>query len=277
MERNERLESGEKLFVIGMVVGFVVEVAYATASVIDRTLDGFLLGVIGALVMLRLANWLYTGNNTALKCMLGWAGLQIVLAVGALLILSAATGRDNPASRFGYSISWVPFGKLAAYVIVAGLLVSPSVRAFLFLKAGGDLAEIKDKAPLAPSGTTLPLTAEQSQIVARLANLLGWASLVLIVVGALRTYFGWTLAHADVAQAADWIKGGPMLAEGILLLLVGVLLLGPAGAFDFLKTKSTDTTYLMNALDQLSSLYQKQLVLTALVAAGVLAAIVARL
>jgi hypothetical protein len=272
MERNERVESGEKLFVIGMALSFVTEVAYAVASVLEATWGGFFLGLIGAVFILYLANWLYTGSNTALKWMLGWAGLQVLLAIIAWAIVAATPGRTNAATLLGYGISWVPFGRLAAYAILGAILLSPSIRVFLFFKAGAEItAVVKEKAELAPSGTPLPLTAEQTQVVAGLANLLGWASLVLIVVGVLRAYFGWNL------MTGDWIKGVPPLLEGIVMLLVGILLIGPAGAFDFLKTKGTDTTYLMKALEQLKSLYQRQLLLTALVLVGVLVALIPRL
>src|SRR5262249_15877601 len=119
MQRNERVESGEKLFVIGMVICFVTEVAYPTANLIESFLDGFLLGVVGSLVVLRLANWLYTGNSTAYILVLGWAGLQIIVALGVLVMISTGFGRESPSHLLGYGISWVPYGKLAAYVITA--------------------------------------------------------------------------------------------------------------------------------------------------------------
>src|SRR5262245_7204924 len=181
MERNERVESGEKFFVIGMVVSFVTEVAYTTASVLEGAWGGFFLGLISALVVLRLANWLYTGNNAALKWMLGWTALQLVLALAGWALLSATSGRDSMAHALGYSISWVPIGKLAAYAILGAILMSPNVRAFLFLKGGGELTEIKEKTPPTLTGKTFPLSPTESQTVANLANLLSWASMALIV------------------------------------------------------------------------------------------------
>ena len=77
--------------------------------------------------------------------MLGWTGLQIVLALGALAMLYAAAGRQGPATWLGYGISWVPLGKLAAYVILGGILFTPSVRAFLYLKGGGELSKNKPR------------------------------------------------------------------------------------------------------------------------------------
>lgn len=271
MERNERVESGEKLFVIGMVVSFVTEVAYTTASVLEGAWGGFFLGLIGALIVLRLANWLYTGNNAALKWMLGWAVLQLILAVAAWALLRVTSGRDIVAHTLGYGISWVPFGKLAAYAILGAILMSPSVRAFFFLQGGGELAEIKEKTLASLTGKTLPLSPAESQTVANLAKLLRWTSWTLIGVGVLRLILGLKLLEPD------WIKAAPALMEGLVMLLVGALLLGPSGAFDFLKTKSTDTTYLMSALEQLGSLYQKQGVLLALVAVVVVGAFVVRL
>ncbi|MBI3410480.1 MAG: hypothetical protein HY040_19245 [Planctomycetes bacterium] len=273
MERNERVESGEKLFVIGMVVSFVTEVAYTTASVLEGVWGGFFLGLIGALIVLRLANWLYTGNNVALKWMLGWTALQLTLALAAWALLSATSGRDSVAHALGYGISWVPLGKLAAYAILGAILMSPSVRAFLFLRGGGELTDIKEKLPPTLTGKTLPLSPAETQTVAGLANLLKWASWSLIAVGVLRLCLGGKL----YSNEPDWIKAAPALVEGFVTLLVGVLLLGPSGAFDFLKTKSTDTTYLMSALEQLGSFYQKQGVLLALVAMVVFGALVIRL
>lgn len=282
MERPEHVETGEKLFVIGLVVSFVIEVAFAAACVLERTWGGFFFGVLGAVVILRLSNGLYAGSASAVKWLLGWTGLQLLLALAAFILSAAAPGRDNPAALLGYGISWVPYGKLAAYVIVGAVFFSASVRAFLFLKAGGALADVKTKSPLAASGASLPLTAEQSQTVATLAGLLRWASIVLIVVGIVRAYFGWTAANAPITGASNeltaiWARALPPLVDGIAMLLVGIVLLGPAGAFDFLKTKSTDTTFLMNALGQLRCLYLTQAALAGLMIVGVVIALVLRL
>jgi hypothetical protein len=282
MEREERLEIGEKIFVSSTMAALVTEAGVGlVGNGLHLTWPGVLFSVISFAVLAGLASQVYRGNRTARQVMLGWVGLQLLLSAGALVILGLSGLPVPELSYVALPTSWLALIKLVVYVgLGAALLRSRDVLTFLAHKRGEEHVHGPTAADLLPepTGVTVPLSEAQEGSLGALALLVQAASLVLLVAGVFRILLGVkeinaALNASKVVEAAV-AAGALTLAEGVLTALIGLFLLAPAGAAQLLRSEGTDTAYVANAADSFKSFFDKQIVLSLALAAVLVGGIV---
>jgi hypothetical protein len=266
--QDERLETGEKSFVIAVVVALATELittSFGLALAFHWT--GLLIGAVSAVLLVYLANWTYTGDRNGFKGLLALAGFEVVVAAVALTSALTGPAATGLAGVLGLPGAGLAACKLAAYLILeATLLFCGPVDEFLAYKRG---EELEAAAPaVQPSGVTVPLTDPEAQSLDRLGTLLRAAGWVLVVVGVLRL-FG--------PAGDDWLARVVSLAEGVVLIAVGLVLQAPASAVDLVRREGADVSYLMYVLGRLKNLFFQQLVLGVVLALVLLGAVIVRL
>lgn len=257
MDRQERLEIGEKLFVFGFLGVLLVEALFTViAHGIAPTWMGLLLGIFATCYIAYLGQQIYAGYKSMMQVARFWAAFMLLLSIIALVALAAGGGQANLAERLGMPVLWMALIKTAAYAALLAIVFVPqSVKDFVVIKSGGEPALAKEEKPLAPSGLTVALAAEHKQAVGKLRAGLVSAGVVLLIAGVLRLLLslGELNAHAT--------RGFLALVEGLLLAGLGGLLMFPARALKLLENNSFDMAYLMNALEQLRAFFQRQVLL----------------
>jgi hypothetical protein len=261
MEREERLEIGEKIFVSSIMVTLVTEagVGLVGNGLQPLTWPGVLYSVLSFAVLAALANWLYKGDPAARRATLAWVGFQVALSALAL-----GVARRLPALNFlAQPTPWLAALKLVVYAgLGAVLLRSRNVQAFLAHKRGEEHVHVPAAGDLAPTptGVTVPLSEAQEQSVGALALLLQAASLVLLAVGVFRVLLG--VQEINDARLGTAVTAGVVtLLEGVVTALLGVFLLVPAGAVQLLRSEGADTAFVVNAAESLKSFFEKQILL----------------
>lgn len=276
MNKEIRLENGEKLFATGFITAAAAEsLVTLVANSVHFTWIGTLFGAIGAILMLLFADWIYRGNRTA-----GTAALVVVLlqlALG-LLALVAALGLVRIPEALGWlalPYAWLAVLKILAYAILLSfLLCSTSVQDFLAVRRGEQVPErhyltstVAEPTALPPSippsGVTIALSEPQTASYGNLPWLLQTAGAVMAVLGLLR------LAYGILALKLAATGGVFLVLDGSITLVLGLLLALPAAAFNLLKSEGPDLAYVMNAVRSLNTYYGLQILLSVILA-GVL-------
>jgi hypothetical protein len=282
MERQERLEIGEKVFVSSVMLGLLTEAGVGlVGNGLHFTWPGVLFSFVSFVALAGLASWLYSGNRTARQATLAWVAFQIMACAAALIAQGIAQGPLPVLSFVALPAPWLAGIKLLAYAVLgAALLRSRDVQAFLAHQRGEEFVAAPNAADLAPTptGVTVPLSDEQAESFGTLALLLQGSALVLMIVGVLRLLLGiqaiTAALDARVVEGAAVTGGVLTAAEGVVTLLLGVFLLLPAGAVQMVRSEGADTAYVANAAESLKSFFAKQLVLSIILAALLLAGIV---
>lgn len=269
-DRQDRLEVGEKSFVIVVVLALATELlttAFGLAIAFHWT--GLLIGGLSAVLLVYLANWTYTGDRAGRKGLLAFAGLEAVLAMAALVSGLSGSGATGAAGVLGLPALGLSACKLAAYLILAATVAACGpVKDFLAFKRGEE-PELTTAVPaVSPSGITVALTDQEVQSLGRLGTLMFAAGLILALVGVLRL-FGPSSDNTMVRLVS--------LGEGIVLVALGLVLLGPASAVELFRREGTDVSYLMHVLGRLRALFLQQIVLGLVLALVLLAAVLVRL
>jgi hypothetical protein len=280
MVRQERVWFGEKLYVTGFVAALVAEALLALVALgTPFPWVGFVTGVIFFVVVLLLANWLYTGNPTARTAAVVWSVAQLAVAAGLLALFLAATDKNVTSSSMRTPTAVLAAFKLVVYAGLLALLLFPrSVRDFLATKRGEEPAE-EVRAPVVaepkkpavmPTGVPLKLADDQTTAVRGLATLIGVSGAVLVVVGILRVAAAYVANRAQPASLPVILAG----VEGAVTVALGLLMALPALAFRLLAEEGNDLAHLLHAFNSLTSLYRKQLILGLILAAALVVGIV---
>jgi len=292
MEKTQRLDVGEKVFVAGFFVTFVAESLVALGSAIHFSWLAAVYGIICCVVVMYLGNWLYTADPKARHAASIWILLQIAVTALALVAFAALPADSEWFNYLPLPGPWLALLKLAAYLYWAwALMVSPTVKDMLFVKAGGDPEKIViPSAPeLVPSGVVVPLTADQISQLGTLASYVRMVGFVFLLVGILavalavhnlpyvtaipRSLRDPSFSDKLVLMLNGWL---PIL-EAVVLFALGSLLLSPAVALRDLKDKGTDLAYVMNAVVTLRDFICKQMIVTAVVMAIVVVNLIVKL
>ncbi len=276
-EIKDRVDLGERLLVTGLMLVLVAESLVATAAMVRLAWLHVLLGIISVGVALYLANWVYSGNKTGRKLLLGWAALQVGLAALALLAFLIAREDEHVMRLFGIA---APTGatalglallKLVAYLFIGTLLLQfISVRDFLSVKAGEEPQPI-DRPTIVPSGTVVAVNDKERKAIGDLGNWMSKAGMVLIAVGIL------ALVVSLQGLTDDPLKATIYLVVGALVLGLGAVMQGPTALVRQLAAESLDLAFLVNAVGQLKALFTKQLAIFGGLAVLCLAAVVLKI
>lgn len=274
---HDYLVTGETLFVTGAVLAFLSDVILTFRSLVLPNWIGLGLGTLFALGTLYIINWLYTGAKEARMPAAIWAGLQIAIAVvGTLLLFNNSLRLDHRLYKIGavlpqaLSVSWEIGGlfKIVAYGLFLYLITQRNPALFFLRHRGGEAVEAPSPTTppedVHPTGTILPLTADQTAKAGILASTLQKAGFALMTAG----FFEAIVGGQRIASAprAGWLT----LGEGVVLLVLGLIALTPVVSVRDIKERGTDTAYIHDALSKLGGLFSKQVFLTlALVALGI--------
>jgi hypothetical protein len=266
---HDHLVTGETLFVAGAVLAFLSDVALTFLSLVNLHWTGVVVGGVFILGTLYIINWLYTGKKEARTPAAIWAIVQIVIAlVGTILLLNLAfrwdyrfydLGATLPANLSIHSYVVGAF-KVAAYGLFLYLVTQRGPALFFLRHRGGEAVEAPSPtAPpedVHPTGTVLPLTAEQTDKANALANTLQCAGFALMAAGFFEAIVGGQRIASN--PRVGWVT----LGEGVIYLALGLLTLGPISSVRNIKDRGADTAYIGDALSKLGGLFNKQLVLT---------------
>jgi len=266
---HDYLVTGETLFVTGAVLAFVSDVALTFRSLVALHWVGLTLGLLFILGTMYIVNWLYTGKKEARTPAAIWAAVQIVVAlIGTVLLMNLdfrwdyrlyPAGRTVPQALSVQSYLLGAF-KVASYGLLL-YLVSQRGPALFFLRyKGGESVEAPSPtAPpedVHPTGTALPLTAEQINKADVLASTLQNAGVALLTAGFFQAIVGGQRIAAN--PGLGWVT----LGEGVAYLALGLVAMGPVSSVRNIKDRGTDTAYIADALGKLHGLFSKQMVLT---------------
>lgn len=251
-EDHAQVDLGGRLLVTGLMLMLVAESLLATGALIQLSFVHLIVGIVSLCVALYLANWIYSGDRPARKVLLGWTGLQILLAGGAVLAYIASRGEHESMRIFGIAaptngtaISLAVL-KLFSYLFLGYVLSqSASVKNFLRVKAGREPHAI-EPASIAPSGVVVAIGEKEKRAVVEIGAWMQATGMILIVAGVLSIIAG--------ARNTNQIH----LIEGALIAVLGAVMLGPVGVIRRLSPEQLDRAFLLTALGQLKALYKKQ-------------------
>ncbi len=207
---------GQRFFLLGV---FVVMVVDAVTTVVNIghwfAWTSCLLGIVSCLVTLFLANRLYVGDKVALSLTRLWVVLQLAVIVCAVAISLSPGAEDSSFGRHvGVNALWEGYLKLAAYLLLAGLLFVPGITLdYLSIKRGETPAApaVRAVAPLA-APTPIELAADQIKALEGLGAAMSMASSALLAAGVFLLLTG-ILTVAKTPAAGCWsILGGGNLA-----------------------------------------------------------------
>jgi hypothetical protein len=250
VERQERIELGERFFVAGFFLVLLTEVAFGiVAGGLWFSWPRLFLNVVGVLLLLFLVNAVYGGSKTAGAVLLAWVGVSLLLTLPSLVVTTLAL-RDPSglALQLGAPAPWLVALKLAAYAVFGLLLLVPvSVRDFLAARRGELPAEDKVAVRTVDAGAPLPLTEAQIEGFAGLAGLMQAAGVVLVAAGLLLCAM-----TTDPADRFGWLT----TVEGGALAILGVVLLLPVPSLRRVAAPETGVGYLAAAFGSLLTLFR---------------------
>lgn len=280
---HDYLVTGETLFVTGAVLAFVSDVALTFRSLVLPNWIGLGLGCVFIVGTLYFINWLYTGAKEARMPAAIWAGVQIAIALlGSWLLLNTTYRWDyhyyKLAEYLPQSLSvaspLLGLFKAAAYAMFLYLITQRGPALFFLRHKGGETVEAPSPTTppedVHPTGTVLPLTADQTTKAGALASTLQYAGFALMAAGFFEAVVGGQRIASNPRQG--WLA----LAEGVILLVLGVIALTPVASVRNIQERGTDTAYIHDALAKLTGLISKQVLLTAALAAIAVGGIIIR-
>lgn len=257
------LVSGETLFVAGAMLAFLSEVALAFRALMLPSAVGTIIDLVFIVGTLYLINWLYTGRREARQPALAWIGLQIVIALAGCIILfnSHAAWARRPAAWIHNVMpsDWLALAKVAAYSFFGYLLCARTPALFFLRHRGGEHVELPTpSAPLedvAPAGVAVPLAPPELATAGNLAGMLQGAGGAFIAAGVFEAAA--TAIRFPLNRALGWIE----LAEGIVLILLGLSFLVPVNSVRNVAERGADRNYVIDSIGKLAALYGQQIVL----------------
>jgi hypothetical protein len=260
MDRQERLERGEKFLVFAVMTVLGVEGFFTIlAAGIRFSWLGLVWAAGSSVFVLLLANQLYAGNRTAHKVGSVWSAFQVALSLLVLLVLAFQPEASATTSHIALPALWMAGVKLLAYIVLStALFLAPPVRDFLGVQGGAELAP---EIPLAPTGVEVTFAEDQKQVIASLGRLLSAAAAVLIVLGMLQALF----AFREFVSIAQSENAGVMQTLGLWLFIrflpavatvsIGILMYPSSSAAKLIRTQGTDMSYIMNFLIRLRGFF----------------------
>ncbi|MFO0970446.1 MAG: hypothetical protein U0793_33285 [Gemmataceae bacterium] len=275
MDRDERLEKGEKFLVFAVMAVLGIEGFFTIlAANIRFSWLGVIWSVGSSFFMLGLANRIYTGNRTAYTVTSVWSGFQVVLSLVILLVLAFRPEAEHATAHLALPVLWMAAVKLIGYSILSvALFLTPRVKDFLDVQRGG---ELEPENPMAPTGVVVTFADDQKAVIASLGKLLSGAGVVLIVLGVLQGLVGLrefiAIANSERGAALQsltlwlFIRFLPAIAT----LSIGVLMFKPASAAKLIQTQGADMSYIMNALFKLRGFFSCLVVLILIQVLGAL-------
>ncbi|MCI0377258.1 MAG: hypothetical protein L0215_06620 [Gemmataceae bacterium] len=264
MIRHERVELGEKWFLVGVLGALASEgVLTIITNALHFTWIGLLLGVAGFCLVMGLANRIYAGNKQAVQIALAWVAFQLVYAVGILLLMTTSSHGAEIAQSLGAPVAWTALWKGIAYFGLGWVLFrTPAVRDFFAQKRGDDLhlqeavIETKPAAMPAPDAP-LALTAEQTTGAADLSGYLKKTMYALLALGVLQIILALTKLQITP------LPGVLGLVEGALWLALGLAMSGPWHEMSLLADKDGQTrNHLLGGFGSLVCYFKTQAALT---------------
>jgi hypothetical protein len=237
MERQDQVDFGQRLFVMGVVFILVAELIFMCLALGEHfSWVRLFLGALGITIVLLAANAIYGGSRSAYGVALGWVGLALLLTALPLI--------NDRFSNLGPSQTWASWLKLIAYGFFGLLLLVPvSVHSFIASRRGEEVM-VREKMVLDP-GSPLAWTTEQNQAFKGLTSSLIAAASILILVGL------WLLTLALAAPTAGNVDPWALL-EAVAFLALGVVALLPVSAWNAVASSESGKGYLMQALGQLT-------------------------
>src|SRR6185295_7699405 len=171
--------------VTGAALAFISDVALTFRSLVALHWLGLTLGFLFILGTMYVVNWLYTGKKEARTPAAIWAAVQIVVAlIGTILLMNLdfrwdyrlyPAGRTVPQALSVQSYLLGAF-KVASYGLLLYLVTQRGPALFFLRHKGGEAIEVPSPtAPpedIHPTGTVLPLSADQTDKADALANTL---------------------------------------------------------------------------------------------------------
>jgi hypothetical protein len=242
---------GQRLFLLGVFVVFVVEAATTVINIGQWfTWTSCLLGIASCLIILYLANRLYGGDQAALVLTRLWLVLQVVvLGMAVVMAQQSPTEETSFGRHIGVNALWEGYLKLAAYVLLAGLMMFSGVTlAFLAGQRGESSPAL---APVAtadtmPAGEQVELAADQTQALEGLAGAMTVASGTLSVVAIIMALM--CLFVKDRASGTGLLNVLEMLA----IVRLATVLTKPGAALQALvDAKPRNTGLVGNVLHRL--------------------------
>jgi hypothetical protein len=215
---------GQRFFLLAIFAVVVAEVVVTVVNVGQWfQWSSCLLGVISALVILYLGNWLYTGSLTALKVTRVWVAIQIGLVLAALLIAWAGLPTETTlAGHLGVNMPWQGILKLVVYVGLAGLVYVPGVTLDFFRMQRGEApaaAPVIANSEAVPTGPPAELTTEHTRALEGLNAAMMAVSGVLAIVGAVELIAGvLATAQAPLPRLLGIVEGAAIIGLGGALL-----------------------------------------------------------
>jgi hypothetical protein len=262
MERQERLEYGQKFFVIGVFILLALESLVAIISVgLAFSWVRLLLAAAAGILLLYLANRIYSGDKGARNLLVGWFGVQtIVLAAAALCLGLGLVEGPGLFRHVGAATPWLAVLLLAAYVGVTALyLSSATVKEFL-ADRGGEVLPEREVVEVDP-GAPVAWADDQKKSFSALAAGMKVAGTALVIAGVLNVLAALRVM-ADQPDVWTW------LVEGVAYLALGGALFGPAAAVRVVvESAVTGVGYVVHALGRLRQLYLIQAVVAVVLAA----------
>lgn len=251
MVHQERLAVGEKWFVFATLLVLGVEGVLAiVTNAMHTTVPGLILGVGGFVFVMFLGNRLYSGDRRIYGLALAWVAFQLLYVLIALGLIVSSEQGVALARSLGAPVTWAVLVKGAAYAILGAVLWSmPSVQDF-FAGQRGELTVTHEVAvaPSVPAAEAPPVpitfTADLNEGIQNLASAMKTAAWLLIVLGAAQLLIGGL--KNEMSSLGMWLA----VAEGALLIALGLLLAGPANRADTLTDKEGQTSTELNGFLQ---------------------------
>jgi hypothetical protein len=248
-EQTSRSDLGQRFFLLSVFAILAVEVVVTVFNVgMWFEWSSCLLGILAAVGILWLGNWLWSGDKTALTVTRVWVVVMFVLALVAQIWLLTL---EPTLSRYlGVNAAWQGWLKLAAYGGFACALFVPGVVLDFVSGQRGEAAPAESAAATAaapPTGEPVELTAEATKALTGLSGAMKVAAGLLPVLGILEMFIAsLKYGKAPLGSAlADTL-------EGFALVFLGALLALPSKSLqNLLDTTPRNTGHVMGFLLQL--------------------------
>src|SRR5262245_23565316 len=155
-QQASRSDLGQRFFMLSVFAILAVE-AVVTIFNIGMWFEwtSCLLGIVAAVGILVLGNWLWSGDKTALTVMRAWVVVMLLLAILAMALHIA--GDSTIPRHLGVNIAWEGWLKLAVYGLMASLLLLPGPTLEFFGTQRGEApATVVAEAAAVPAPTAAP-------------------------------------------------------------------------------------------------------------------------